>query len=59
MSTTSGSDEPLDLGEVEPGAAPAQRPVRPGAHPWAPSVLDDFAPRHDVECDCIDCHPER
>ena len=41
-----GSDEgeSLDLGSIEPGQAPDSRPVKEGAHPWAPSALDDYAP---------------
>lgn len=43
-------DTPLDLGDVEAGAAPGSRVVPEGAHPWAPSVLAEYgAPRWDSD----------
>jgi len=39
-----GSDyDGLDLGDIEPGAAPGNRTVKPGAHPWAPSQIDAWS----------------
>lgn len=35
-------DGELDLGEIDPGAAPGSRVVPKDAHPWAPSQLDEY-----------------
>lgn len=45
MSTTNASDgggDELDLGDVEPGVSPAERPAPEGQHPWSPSQLDEY-----------------
>lgn len=39
---TPASDDILDLGDVGAGTSPASRPVPEGAHPWAPSQLDEY-----------------
>ena len=46
MSASSADDE-LELGEIEAGESPSRRKVKPGAHPWSPSALEEYDARQE------------